>query len=618
MCQSRGGYPYSKNISLTCGSIETEVKNVDNVILKLNVTNTPTVVTCTCVVWYESQCVKNITTEELRLYDEIPQCGNVAAIDNCEIQVTCVIPTYKYGTDFNHSIKANTTKERLMPSRFNIDRKKLDTTGYYKMTLTFNVLAAHLGPGTHRLRLQITPMNNTAVEFISPYTTPFKIDYPRAFLADDCPKNDEIKENSSSRCTCYNNNTSIFPTTVRWSQDNSIVLTNETLYFRAIRNKKYQCEMSNCLNWTDTTYFEPRITLNVTSTNSSNSVAVSVGTIVGIVVAGIVLIASLVCIVGIHYKIGKRNTYFKKEIQNDTNGYNSTRAANRYRNSDVNLFEAHKIKPVSTNKYLNVVPFHLTSNDMYAEPYNKAPNQNRNSDVHSWEAQKMKPVSTNEYLTLVPPDVNVNGLYAEPYDKATNPYRNIDFNPYEAPEMKPVSTHEYLIILPSDVNANGMYAEPYDKATNPYRNFDFNPYEAPEIKPVSTNEYLTIVPLDVNAHGMYAEPYDKAPEMKPVSTNEYLTIVPSDVNSNGMYAEPYDKAPEMKPVSTNEYLTIVPSDVNAYCMYAEPYDKAANPYRNSDFNPYEAPVIKPASANESWTIVPPERITNNTNVQPYD
>ncbi|CAL1541114.1 unnamed protein product [Lymnaea stagnalis] len=68
MCQSRGGYPYSKKVSLTCGSVEAQATNSENVILYVNMTRTPTDVNCTCVVWHESKCVHNKTTETLTLY----------------------------------------------------------------------------------------------------------------------------------------------------------------------------------------------------------------------------------------------------------------------------------------------------------------------------------------------------------------------------------------------------------------------------------------------------------------------------------------------------------------------------------------------------------------------
>ncbi|CAL1547771.1 unnamed protein product, partial [Lymnaea stagnalis] len=66
MCQSRGGYPSSKNLSLNCGNetyFETTEQNVN---LTLNVTHN---VICTCIVWHESRCYQNTTTVHLIISD---------------------------------------------------------------------------------------------------------------------------------------------------------------------------------------------------------------------------------------------------------------------------------------------------------------------------------------------------------------------------------------------------------------------------------------------------------------------------------------------------------------------------------------------------------------------
>ncbi|CAL1541120.1 unnamed protein product [Lymnaea stagnalis] len=79
MCQSRGGYPYSKKLSLACDSVETWATNSDNVILYVNMTHTPTDVSCTCVVWHESKCLQNKTTEKLTVsFLRDPSLGQVS------------------------------------------------------------------------------------------------------------------------------------------------------------------------------------------------------------------------------------------------------------------------------------------------------------------------------------------------------------------------------------------------------------------------------------------------------------------------------------------------------------------------------------------------------------
>ncbi|CAL1547292.1 unnamed protein product [Lymnaea stagnalis] len=63
-CQSKGGYPILKNISLTCGTVETSATrkvDQDQVSMTLNMINV-TSGNCECIVWQESNCLQNTTT----------------------------------------------------------------------------------------------------------------------------------------------------------------------------------------------------------------------------------------------------------------------------------------------------------------------------------------------------------------------------------------------------------------------------------------------------------------------------------------------------------------------------------------------------------------------------
>ncbi|CAL1534068.1 unnamed protein product, partial [Lymnaea stagnalis] len=57
-CESKGGYPILKNISLTCGPEKTLATNQDQVSMALNISNV-TSGKCECIVWQESKCLKN-------------------------------------------------------------------------------------------------------------------------------------------------------------------------------------------------------------------------------------------------------------------------------------------------------------------------------------------------------------------------------------------------------------------------------------------------------------------------------------------------------------------------------------------------------------------------------
>ncbi|CAL1547770.1 unnamed protein product, partial [Lymnaea stagnalis] len=60
-CESKGGYPILKNISLTCGPEKTLATNQDQVSMALNISNV-TSGKCECVVWQESKCLKNTSS----------------------------------------------------------------------------------------------------------------------------------------------------------------------------------------------------------------------------------------------------------------------------------------------------------------------------------------------------------------------------------------------------------------------------------------------------------------------------------------------------------------------------------------------------------------------------
>ncbi|CAL1534069.1 unnamed protein product [Lymnaea stagnalis] len=64
-CQSNGGYPKLKNISLTCGPEETSITNQDQVSMTLNIPNV-TSGRCECIVWQESNCLQNTSTVQFQ------------------------------------------------------------------------------------------------------------------------------------------------------------------------------------------------------------------------------------------------------------------------------------------------------------------------------------------------------------------------------------------------------------------------------------------------------------------------------------------------------------------------------------------------------------------------
>ncbi|CAL1534070.1 unnamed protein product [Lymnaea stagnalis] len=61
VCQSKGGYPILKNISLKCGPEETSATNQDQVSMIFNISNV-TNGKCECMVWQESRCLQNTAT----------------------------------------------------------------------------------------------------------------------------------------------------------------------------------------------------------------------------------------------------------------------------------------------------------------------------------------------------------------------------------------------------------------------------------------------------------------------------------------------------------------------------------------------------------------------------
>ncbi|CAL1546528.1 unnamed protein product, partial [Lymnaea stagnalis] len=65
-CQSKGGYPILKNISLICGAEKTRTSNQDQATITLNIPNL-TYGICECIVWQESKCLKNTSTVQFQI-----------------------------------------------------------------------------------------------------------------------------------------------------------------------------------------------------------------------------------------------------------------------------------------------------------------------------------------------------------------------------------------------------------------------------------------------------------------------------------------------------------------------------------------------------------------------
>ncbi|CAL1546530.1 unnamed protein product [Lymnaea stagnalis] len=64
-CESKGGYPKLKNISLTCGPEETSITNKDQVSMALTIPNI-TSGKCECIVWQESNCLQNTSSVQFQ------------------------------------------------------------------------------------------------------------------------------------------------------------------------------------------------------------------------------------------------------------------------------------------------------------------------------------------------------------------------------------------------------------------------------------------------------------------------------------------------------------------------------------------------------------------------
>ncbi|CAL1546529.1 unnamed protein product [Lymnaea stagnalis] len=74
-CQSKGGYPILKNISLICGTEETRATNQEQVSMALNISNIATRM-CECIVWQESKCLQNTSTVQFQFVFSEIQTGN--------------------------------------------------------------------------------------------------------------------------------------------------------------------------------------------------------------------------------------------------------------------------------------------------------------------------------------------------------------------------------------------------------------------------------------------------------------------------------------------------------------------------------------------------------------
>ncbi|CAL1541117.1 unnamed protein product, partial [Lymnaea stagnalis] len=124
-----------------------------------------------------------------------------------------------------------------------------------------------LGPGTHQFQVVMYP--NITINIIedmkrrSPDSAPIILNVPEAALGPDCRVNDYIKENERINCTCYDKKTSFIPTHVTWSSDKALNGSVGTMEFVANRlinsQNKFTCTVSNRMNWTMMTFYQPKI-----------------------------------------------------------------------------------------------------------------------------------------------------------------------------------------------------------------------------------------------------------------------------------------------------------------------------------------------------------------------
>ncbi|CAL1531794.1 unnamed protein product [Lymnaea stagnalis] len=78
VCESRGGFPLYKNLTLVCGTNTQTNEQSDTISMTLKVSRDMQGVNCTCVVWHESKCLHNFVTVTLKL--PLDEQNNVGAI----------------------------------------------------------------------------------------------------------------------------------------------------------------------------------------------------------------------------------------------------------------------------------------------------------------------------------------------------------------------------------------------------------------------------------------------------------------------------------------------------------------------------------------------------------
>ncbi|CAL1535871.1 unnamed protein product [Lymnaea stagnalis] len=196
---------------------------------------------------------------------EIPTCNAVTLINEINIQISCSTQKVFPGSVCIFYIYINSSSEHeLDQGSISYTHQQNVTTGYYTTNCNYTVSVAILGPGSHMFRAEMYP-NITSniterIKTTSQYTSPITIGYPKAVLGTNCYLKDFIKENETSICTCYDNNTSFLPTQVTWSTGNS---KDGTLNFTARRpthtEMRFQCVVSNILNFTNVIIYQPII-----------------------------------------------------------------------------------------------------------------------------------------------------------------------------------------------------------------------------------------------------------------------------------------------------------------------------------------------------------------------
>ncbi|CAL1535870.1 unnamed protein product [Lymnaea stagnalis] len=203
----------------------------------------------------------------LRVYavPQTPTCDKVSLLNESNINIKCMTDKVFPGSICVFYIITNqTSPSELKYGQLSYAHQQDNATGYYKTRCTYTISANFIGPGTHTFNVIMYPdiTSNILEEMkrISDYSTPITIGYPKAALGTDCYLKDYIKENETSTCTCYDNNTSFLPTQVTWSTGDS---NNGTLHFIVRRpsntEPSFQCVVSNNLNFTNVIIYQPRV-----------------------------------------------------------------------------------------------------------------------------------------------------------------------------------------------------------------------------------------------------------------------------------------------------------------------------------------------------------------------